>query len=89
MRFDRLSNEAQDGLRKWAKWQHDDELLFDDISSLPESWAWLCFQLRVAMDRPEWFPKGKSAIIQVIEQWLYTQAKIEQESRLLKETEGK
>jgi len=77
MRFDQLSARTQAGLRQWAIWQHDDELLFDAIASLPESWAWLCFQLRVAEDRPEWFPKGKSATIQVIEQRLYAEAERE------------
>ena len=86
MRIDRLSNEAQQGLREWAKWQHDDELLFDAISNLPENWAWICFQLRAALDRPEWFPKGKSETIQVIEQWLYTLAKSEQVARLLEKS---
>jgi hypothetical protein len=74
MKFDRLSNQTREGLRQWALWQHDDDMLFDAIGSSPEYWAWICFQLRVAEDRPEWFPKGKSATIQVIEDWLNAEA---------------
>jgi hypothetical protein len=40
----------------------------------PMPWVWITFQLRVAEDRPEWFPKGKFATIQVIEQWLYEES---------------
>jgi hypothetical protein len=74
MKFDQLSSVAQQGLRVWAIWQHRDELLLDDLGSSPEHWAWVCIQLRVAEDLPEFFPKGKSATIQVIEQQLYTEA---------------
>lgn len=74
MTIEQLSAEAQEGLRQWALWQHDDELLFDANAGSPEFWAWSCFQLRVAEDRPEWFPKGKFATIQVIEQWIYDAA---------------
>jgi hypothetical protein len=74
VKFDRLSPETQAGLRLWAIWQHNDEMLFDGIGSDPEHWAWLCWQLRVAEDRPEWFPKGKFATILVIENWLYDEA---------------
>jgi hypothetical protein len=73
----RLSEKAQSGLRQWAAFQYGDEMFFDGIGSLPQEWAWVCFQLRVADDKPEWFPKGKSAIIQVIEQFLYEEAKAE------------
>lgn len=74
MRFDQLSAEAQEGLREWAKHQHNDLLWFDDFgNSMPEM-AWACVQLRVAEDRPEWFPKGKFATIQIIEGWLYDEA---------------
>jgi hypothetical protein len=75
MKIERLSAAAQEGLRKWASWQHDDELLFDNIVGSPEHWSWIVFQLRVADDRPEWFPKGKSATIQIIESWIYDEAK--------------
>lgn len=75
MTLKRLSAAAQEGLRKWAEFQHGDEMLFDGIGSLPAEWAWVCFQLRVADDKPEWFPKGKSATIQVIEAFLYEEAK--------------
>jgi hypothetical protein len=80
MKFDRLSPETQAGLRLWAKW-NDDELLFEGIGSSPEHWAWVVFLLRVAEDRPEWFPKGKSATIQVIEQWLYEEAAREYDAK--------
>jgi hypothetical protein len=75
MKLERLSSETQEGLRQWARWMHDDELLFDGIGSQPEHWAWICFQLRVAEDRAQWFPKGKWATIQVIEEFLYEEAK--------------
>jgi len=65
VKIEQLSPEAQDGLRKWAAFQHDD-LLFDAISSVPQERAWIWFQLCAAEDRPEWFPKGKWATIQHI-----------------------
>lgn len=74
MRFDRLSAEAQEGLRGWAFYQFGDNSLFDDIGGDAEAWAWICFQLRVADDEAEWFPKGKFATIQIIEGWLYDEA---------------
>ncbi len=74
MRLPRLSQEAQDGLRLWAAQVHDNQLLFDDIGSLPEHWAWVWFQLRVSKDKPEWFPKGKWATIQTIEAVLNEEA---------------
>jgi hypothetical protein len=33
-------------------------------------WAWITFLLRAAPDRADWFPKGKWATIQVIEDQL-------------------
>jgi hypothetical protein len=77
MKIDKLSLTAADGLIEWAKYQHGDELFFDGIGSNPQEWAWVCFQLRVADDNPGWFPKGKSATIQVIEMALYECAKAE------------
>jgi hypothetical protein len=77
VKLSRLSTLAADGLVKWAEHQHGDSLFFDGIGSLPEQWAWVCFQLRCADDRPEWFPKGKSATIQVIETFLYQEANAE------------
>ena len=72
--FKSLSSEAQAGLREWAIWQHNDEALFDESDNdTPWAWAWTVFQLRVAKDLPEWFPKGKSATIQIIESWIYEQ----------------
>jgi hypothetical protein len=77
MKITQLSITAADGLIRWAEHQHGDSLFFDGIGSIPEQWAWVCFQLRVADDKPEWFPKGKSATIQVIEQALYEAARAE------------
>lgn len=74
MKIDWLSTQAQDGLLKWAAWQHNDELLFDSIGSSPEHWAWICFELKAAQDKPGWFPKGKWATIQVIEAFLTDEA---------------
>ena len=68
MKIEKLSQETQDGMIRWAREVHDDELLFDDNASAPEFWAWTWFQLREAEDRPEWFPKGKWATLQVIEE---------------------
>lgn len=67
MKLDKLTSQAQDGLRLWAAYQHDDEMLFDAIGSSPEHWAWIWFQLRAAKDRPEWFPHGKWATLQFIQ----------------------
>lgn len=75
MRIERLSDEAQEGLRLWAAWQLADALFFETDDVQP--WAWAMFQLRAAEDRPEWFPKGKSATIQVIELWLHEEAAAE------------
>jgi hypoxanthine phosphoribosyltransferase len=58
-------------------------MLFDGIGSLETEWAWIVFQLRVAEDRPEWFPKGKSATIQIIEKWLYDEAELRAKARSL------
>lgn len=66
MTMDTLSAETQEGLRRWAKVAHHDEMLFDGIGGAPEQWAWIWFQLQVAEDRPEWFPKGKWATVQFI-----------------------
>lgn len=77
MNIEKLSSAAQAGLRGWAIFQHGDELLFDGNASSPEFWAWICFQLRVADDQPNWFPKGKSATIQIIEGFLYEEAERE------------
>ena len=74
MRIDQLSHDAQVGLRRWALWQHENQFLLDAAGCLPDAWAWICFQLQVAEDRPEWFPKGKFATIQTIEKWLYDEA---------------
>jgi hypothetical protein len=74
MKLSKLSNEAADGLVKWAEYEHQDSLFFDGIGSLPAEWAWVHFQLKVAEDRPEWFPKGKWATIQAIEMFLTAEA---------------
>lgn len=74
MRIELLSTQAQEGLRRFCAAVHDDELMLDAIASLPEQWAWIWFQLREAEDRLEWFPKGKWATIQVIEETLRKEA---------------
>lgn len=85
MDIDQLSSETQEGLRLWAKWQHDDDMLFDDMASIPEIWAWIWFQLRAAEDRPEWFPRGKWAVLQLIETYLDEEARIDINVRTVKE----
>lgn len=70
MKLGNLSVLAQNGLTRWAKDVHDDELMLEAISSLPENWAWVWFQLRYAIDKPEWFPCGKWATLQRIESFL-------------------
>lgn len=75
MKIDRLSTLAQHGLRSWAISVHHDEMLLDAISSLPEHWAWVWFQLREAEDKPEWFPRGKWATLQEIERHLILEAR--------------
>jgi hypothetical protein len=74
MKIDTLSHEAQEGIRRWAKDVYGDDLMFDAIASMPAHWAWLTFLLRYSEDRPEWFPKGKFATIQIIEQKLADEA---------------
>lgn len=69
-----LSPVAQEGLQKWARetgrsfpaYSHDPEA----IDAAAEFWAWVWFQAREAEDKPEWFPHGKWATLQVLEQWL-------------------
>lgn len=80
MKLDQLSAQAADGLIAWAKFQHGDELFFDGIGSLPAEWSWVVWQLKVAEDRPAWFPKGKWATIQHIEMSLYETARAERRS---------
>mgnify|MGYP003661852163 FL=1 len=68
MKLDYLSTAAAHGLRSWGLAVHGDEMVFDGIT--PKDWAWFLFQLRRAEDKPEWFPKGKWATLQVIESYL-------------------
>ncbi|HEX4545739.1 MAG TPA: hypothetical protein VH110_05225 [Candidatus Acidoferrum sp.] len=77
MKVEHLSKETQKGLLAWAQFQHGDEMLWEGIASCPLEWAWICFQLRVADDNPEWFPHGKWATIQVIEKHLLEEAEEE------------
>lgn len=76
MKLDYLSTLAQHGLRSWAIAIHHDELLFDGLASSPKDWSWLWFQLREAEDKPEWFPKGKWATLQVIESFLINDIRV-------------
>jgi len=75
MKFSRLSEETQEGLRRWAKDQLWDESFWDGIDSSPADWAFAWFRLRVAEDRPRWFPRGKWATLQVIEDFLLAEAR--------------
>lgn len=75
MKLDSLNQLSQQGLRKWGQDKHGDEMLFEGITV--ENWAWLWFQLRESEDRAEWFPSGKWATIQFIEERLAYQAKAE------------
>jgi len=74
MKIEMLSREAQDGLHRWAKAAHGDELLFNANASTPELWSWICYQLQASQDRPEWFPKSKWATIQAIQSRLLEEA---------------
>jgi hypothetical protein len=74
MKIEMLSREAQNGLRLWANDAHGNGLLFDANASAPELWSWICYQLWASQDRPEWFPKGKSATIQAIQSRLLEEA---------------
>ena len=75
MKLEHLSLLAQNGLRRWALDIHKDEMLFDGIASCSEAWAWIFFELRESADNPDWFPRGKWATIQVIEDHLISLAK--------------
>jgi hypothetical protein len=75
MKLSDLSPATQDGLRLWSKWMWGDSMALDDINGIPAGWAWVWFLLREAEDRPEWFPKGKSATLQIIEGKLIEEAK--------------
>ena len=75
MKLEDLLPRTQDGLFKWAQFEHGDDMFFDGIGSIPEQWAWVWFQLRAAEDRPEWFPSGKWATLQAIEAFLDEEAR--------------
>lgn len=75
MKLEYLSIEAQDGLRRLGKEWEQNELLFDGLPSGSAEWAWWWFRLREMEDRLEWFPKGKWATLQRIEQILADEAK--------------
>jgi len=65
--FAGLSQEAQDGIKACYE-AHGWEDLYGWITA--DDAAMMFFRLREVEDRPEWFPKGKSATIQRIEQML-------------------
>lgn len=75
MKLSDLSQAAQDGLCRFTREAIGDEMLLDGIWSLPEHWAWLLVHLKVAQDRAEWFPEGKWATIQVIEEQLINEVR--------------
>jgi hypothetical protein len=70
-----FSEEAQTGIRLFCLDVHGDELMAEDWGAASEAWAWLAVRLRVAQDRQQWFPKGKWATIQYIEELLLEEAK--------------
>lgn len=72
MKIDHFSPATQEGLRLWAKQALDDELALDGTAA--EHWAWVYFQLQVSPDRREWFPKGKWATLELIEERLLKEA---------------
>jgi hypothetical protein len=75
--IERFSQETQAGLHRWAHdmWGADLALIGNNDSIL--AWGWLYFLLRESTDRPEWFPKGKWAIVQILERWLIEAAREE------------
>jgi len=75
MKLDQLSEVTRTGLRRLGKEWENEELLFDGLAGNSESWAWWWFRLREMEDRPEWFPRGKWATIQRIEDLLTAEAK--------------
>ena len=77
MQLSIFSEADQLGLRNWAEQQYGDRLALDGINSIPAAWAWLWFVLREAEDRAEWFPYGKSRVLQVIEASLSVEAQAE------------
>ena len=77
MRLSILSDPDQLGLRKWAEHQYGDTLALEGIDTIPAAWAWVWFVLREAEDRPEWFPHGKVALLEVIEANLTVEAQAE------------
>jgi hypothetical protein len=74
MKLSDLTPVAQDGLRQWAE-AMGDGLWLEDLPTVADSWSWVCFLLREAQDRPEWFPHGKWATIQRIESLLLEEAR--------------
>ena len=74
MKIEQLSREAQECLRVWAIDTLADGMVFEANGSDPYFWSWLCFQLWSSADRPDWFPRGKSATIQYIQGYLLGEA---------------
>ena len=77
MTLEDFSQETQDGFVRWAVFRHHDDLLFEAIGAEPREWAWIYFQLEIAEDRAEWFPKGKWATLQVFHEHLTELARLE------------
>lgn len=70
--FTDLSCESRWGIEQLT----DGIKLFDGNSyTSPEQAAWLWFLLRASEDKPEWFPKGKWAVIQRLEEIILAEAK--------------
>lgn len=64
---------TQQGLKNFCGYFHGHTAVLD--SGTPESWAWLVCQLQQAADREDWFPSGKWATIQAIQDRLSMLAK--------------
>jgi len=72
MRLGDLSGEAQAGIRQWARDFSGTDRGIENAGG--PTWAWLCQLLRESDDRVEWFPRGKWATLQFIEDRLRIEA---------------
>jgi hypothetical protein len=75
--IERFSQETQAGLHRWAQDNWGQELSFLGNDNTLLAWGWIYFLLRESADRREWFPKGKWAVVQILEQWLMEAAREE------------
>lgn len=73
MTINHLLPVTRQGLRAFCEHFHGHASVLD--SGAAEQWAWLTFQLSQAPDKEEWFPSGKWATIQRIQDLLAMEAK--------------